>query len=43
VEEVLEVPVAGVAVISAIALAKDKRAAVEAFRAAARRAREGGA
>jgi thiamine-phosphate pyrophosphorylase len=43
VERVLELPVAGVAVVSAIAAAPDRRRAVEELRAAARRARGEGA
>lgn len=39
VEKVIEIPVAGVAVISAIACAVDRARAVESFRAAARRVR----
>jgi thiamine-phosphate pyrophosphorylase len=39
-EEVFRVPVAGIAVISAIARARDRRSVVEAFRAAARPACE---
>ncbi len=41
VEQLLELPVTGVAMISAIALAPDRGEAVAAFRAAARRARGG--
>lgn len=42
VERVLDLPVSGVAVISAIAQAPDMKRAVEEFRAAARRVRGGG-
>lgn len=42
VERVIAMPVGGIAVVSAIATAKDRKGAVEAFRAAARRVRGGG-